>query len=84
MLHDMLDWLATSRKLEQAKKAMAMIDAFQQSSVPVIESADYTTLSGDFLSLSSHPPSDHRLTTDSKVLTVIHLDFTTPQAETCE
>ena len=83
MLHDMLDWLATSRKLEQAKKAKAMIDAFQQSSVPVIESADYTTLSGDFLTLSSHPACD-RLTTDSKALTVIHLDFTTPQAATCE
>ncbi|CAJ1434400.1 unnamed protein product, partial [Effrenium voratum] len=78
--HEMMIAKMLSVYENEAKKAMAMIDAFQQSSVPVIESADYTTLSGDFLTLSSHPPSDHRLTTDSKVLTVIHLDFTTPQA----
>ena len=76
LLKDALDFIASSKRLEEAKRAKALVDAHVERFVPTVAVDDIIDLPGELAkSLASS-----NLEANASRLVVLHVDFNVPQA----
>lgn len=76
LLKDALDWLASSKRLEEAKKAKTLVDSHVERCVPTLVIDDMIDLPGELA--KSVPPMENNA--KNQRLIVLHVDFNVPGA----
>ena len=76
LLKDALDWLASSKRLEEAKKAKTLVESHVMRFIPTLTVDDVIDLPGELA--KALPPVENNA--KNQRLVVLHVDFNVPGA----